>query len=204
MVWAASELDQPRGGLSLSNCAQHQMGCAIPLPLREVEGIAKSVVNISSHNLASGQTQARFSQIQAAKGQEGRSSYPGRSVTRAAMRRRSRGRWRASLARPGMIGRLKTSHVKESARRGSRGRLSRHLAGGRGIGKKPGKIPGRRGRPKKVSTKMTGLEAKARWCAVLAPKYVDKYSPPTVPNLKFFVRGPRDDRRRAYHGQKIL
>ena len=48
------------------------------------------------------------------------------------------------------------------------------------------------------------LEAKAGWCAVFGPKYVDKYSPPTVPNLKFFVRGPRDDRRRAYHGQKIL
>ena len=46
-------------------------GLAIPLPLREVEGIAKSVVNISSHNLASGQTQARFSQIQAAKGHKG-------------------------------------------------------------------------------------------------------------------------------------
>ena len=46
-------------------------GLAIPLPLREVEGIAKSVINISSHNLASGQTQARFSQIQAAKGHKG-------------------------------------------------------------------------------------------------------------------------------------
>ena len=46
-------------------------GLAIPLPLREVEGIAKSVVNISSHNLASGQTQARFSQIQAARGRKG-------------------------------------------------------------------------------------------------------------------------------------
>ena len=46
-------------------------GLAIPLPLREVEGIAKSIVNISSHNLASGQTQARFSQIQAAKGHKG-------------------------------------------------------------------------------------------------------------------------------------
>ena len=43
----------------------------IPLPLREVEGIAKSVVNISSHNLASGQTQAKFSQIQAARGRKG-------------------------------------------------------------------------------------------------------------------------------------
>ena len=44
---------------------------AMPLPLREVEGIAKSVVNISSKNLASGQTQAQFSRIQAAKGRKG-------------------------------------------------------------------------------------------------------------------------------------
>ena len=36
-----------------------------------MEGIAKSVVNISSHNLASGQTQARFCQIQAARGRKG-------------------------------------------------------------------------------------------------------------------------------------
>ena len=43
----------------------------MPLPLREVEGIAKSVVKISSKNLASGQTQAQFSQIQAAKGRKG-------------------------------------------------------------------------------------------------------------------------------------
>ena len=46
-------------------------GLVVPLPLREVEGIAKSVVNISSHNLASGQTQAQFSRIQAAKGRKG-------------------------------------------------------------------------------------------------------------------------------------
>ena len=43
----------------------------VRLPLREVEGIAKSVVNISSHNLASGQTQAQLSRIQAAKGRKG-------------------------------------------------------------------------------------------------------------------------------------
>ena len=43
----------------------------VPLPLREVEGIAKSVLNISSHNLASGQTQAQFSRIQAARGRKG-------------------------------------------------------------------------------------------------------------------------------------
>ena len=43
----------------------------VGLPLREVEGIAKSVIKISSHNLASGQTQARLSQIQAAKGHKG-------------------------------------------------------------------------------------------------------------------------------------
>ena len=43
----------------------------VRLPLREVEGIAKSVVKISSKNLATGQTQARFSQIQAARGRKG-------------------------------------------------------------------------------------------------------------------------------------
>ena len=43
----------------------------------------------------------------------------------------------------------------------------------------------------------TGLEAKAGWCAVLAPKYVDKYSPPTVPNLKFFVHGLRAKKKGA-------
>ena len=48
------------------------------------------------------------------------------------------------------------------------------------------------------------LEAKAGWCAVLGPKYVDKYSPPPVPNLKFFVRGPEGGRRRELYGQKIL
>ena len=36
-----------------------------------MEGIAKSVVKISSHNLAAGQTQAQFSRIQAARGRKG-------------------------------------------------------------------------------------------------------------------------------------
>ena len=42
-----------------------------PLPLREVEGIAKSVAKISGKNLATGQTQAQFSLIQAARGRKG-------------------------------------------------------------------------------------------------------------------------------------
>ena len=42
-----------------------------PLPLREVEDIAKSVAKISSTNLASGQPQAQFSRIQAARGRKG-------------------------------------------------------------------------------------------------------------------------------------
>ena len=65
---------EPLSPLSLAVCAYLtalNTSLVQPLPLREVEGIAKSVVNISSTNLASGQTQAQFSRIQAARGRKG-------------------------------------------------------------------------------------------------------------------------------------
>ena len=42
-----------------------------PLPVREVEGIAKSVARYARENIMSGQTQEQFSRIQAARGRKG-------------------------------------------------------------------------------------------------------------------------------------
>ena len=42
-----------------------------PLPVREVEGIAKSVARYARENIAGGRTQANFSRIQAARGRKG-------------------------------------------------------------------------------------------------------------------------------------
>jgi len=42
-----------------------------PLPVREVEGITKSVARYARENLTSGQTQVQFSQLQAVRGRKG-------------------------------------------------------------------------------------------------------------------------------------
>ena len=47
------------------------MTLVTPLPVREVEGIAKSVARYARENNASGRTQAQFSHIQAARGRKG-------------------------------------------------------------------------------------------------------------------------------------
>ena len=136
----------------------------IPLPLREVEGIAKSVVNISSHNLASGQTQAKFSQIQAARGRKGgrisgAKRYQGSNEQAQpwAAEGVSRTTW---YDRQATTPRQSIEELKPWAAEGvSRASWYR---------KKAGQNTGPRGRPKKVRLK-TGLEAKAGWCAAFAP-----------------------------------
>ena len=127
---------------------------AMPLPLREVEGIAKSVVNISSKNLASGQTQAQFSRIQAAKGRKGgrisgAKRYQGsKEQTRPwAAEGVSRTTW---YDRQATTPRQSIEELKPWAAEGvSRASWYR---------KKAGQNTGPRGRPKKVRLK-TGLEA---------------------------------------------
>ena len=131
-------------------------GLAIPLPLREVEGIAKSVLNISSHNLASGQTQAQFSRIQAARGRKGgrisgAKRYQGSNEEAQPWKVEgvSRTTWYDRQAKPPRQSIKKQKPwVAEGVSRAAWYR------------KKAGQNTGPLGRPKKVRLK-TGLEAKA-------------------------------------------
>ena len=126
----------------------------IPLSLREVEGIAKSVVNISSHNLASGQTQAKFSQIQAARGRKGGRISGAKRYQGSKEQERpweaegvSRTTWydRQATTPRQSIEELKPWEAEGVSRR-------------TWYRKKAGQNTGARGRPKKVALK-TGLEA---------------------------------------------
>ena len=135
----------------------------VRLPLREVEGIAKSVVNISSHNLASGQTQAQLSRIQAAKGRKG-----GRisGVKRHQGSNEEAQPWEVAGVSRKTWYRHKNQPYKSIEERRpweKEGISRRDLVSEKGGAKyRPQRLP------KKSGTKMT-LEAKAGWCAILAP-----------------------------------